>query len=154
MKQFLKQAIKYLFLILAVAVLGCDDDDETNFPQVEAGFTYTLNENSGTVTFINISSQARTYLWTFGDGGTSTEINPIKTFANGTYKVSLKATSVSGASATFEDTIIISIPNPITLPVTLIFLSGRCAKEIVVIVNKINKIPALKCIISFFFDFF
>ena len=118
MKQFLKQAIKYLFLILAVAVLGCDDDDETNFPQVEAGFTYTLNENSGTVTFINISSEARTYLWTFGDGGTSTEINPIKTFANGTYKVSLKATSVSGASATFEDTIIISIPNPITLPVT------------------------------------
>ncbi|MGB5242886.1 MAG: carbohydrate binding domain-containing protein [Lutimonas sp.] len=118
MKQFLKQAIKYLFLILAVAVLGCDDDDETNFPQVEAGFTYTLNENSGTVTFINISSEARTYLWTFGDGGTSTEINPIKTFANGTYKVNLKATSVSGASATFEDTIIISIPNPITLPVT------------------------------------
>ncbi len=118
MKQFLKQAIKFSFLILAIAVLGCDDDDDTILPQVEAGFTYTLNENSGTVTFINISSEARTYLWTFGDGATSTEINPIKTFANGTYKVTLKATSVSGASNTFEDTIVISIPNPITLPIT------------------------------------
>ena len=118
MKQFLKQVIKFSFLVLVVAFNGCDDDDDTNFPEVEAGFTYTLNENSGTVTFINISSDARTYLWTFGDGSTSTEINPVKTYANGTYKVTLKATSVSGASGTFEDTITISIPNPIVLPVT------------------------------------
>ena len=117
MKQLLKQAIKFSFLILAISFLSCDDDDIV-LPKVGAAFTYTLNEDTGTVTFINISTDARTYLWTFGDGGTSTEINPIKTYANGTYKVTLKASSVSGASGTFEDTITISIPNPIDLPIT------------------------------------
>ena len=117
MKQLLKQAIKFSFLILAISLLGCDDDD-TTLPEVNAGFTYTINEDTGTVTFINISTDARTYLWTFGDGGTSTEINPIKTYANGTFTVILKATSVSGASGTFEDTITISIPNPMELPLT------------------------------------
>ena len=117
MKQLLKQAIKFSFLILAMSLLGCDDDD-IMLPKVDAGYTYTLNADTGTVTFINISTDARTYLWTFGDGTTSTEINPIKTYANGTYQVTLKATSVSGASGTFEDTIIISIPNPMDLPIT------------------------------------
>ena len=97
MKQLLKQAIKFSFLILAISIFGCQDDDVV-LPEVNSGFTYTLNEDTGTVTFINISSDAETYLWTFGDGGTSTEINPIKTYANGTYEVTLKASSVSGAS--------------------------------------------------------
>ena len=117
MKQLLKQAIKFSFLILAISIFGCQDDDVV-LPEVNSGFTYTLNEDTGTVTFINISSDAETYLWTFGDGGTSTEINPIKTYANGTYEVTLKASSVSGASGTFEDMIIISIPNPMDLPIT------------------------------------
>jgi PKD repeat protein len=117
MKQLLKQAIKFSFLILAISLFGCDDDD-TTLPEVEAGFTYTINEDTGTVTFINISTDARTYLWTFGDGGTSTEINPIKTYANGTFNVTLEAYSVSGASGTFEDTITINIPNPMELPIT------------------------------------
>ena len=119
MKQLLKQTVKFSFLILAVSLLGCNDDNnDTNLPEVNAGFTYTVNEDTGTVTFINISTESRTYLWTFGDGGTSTEINPVKTYANGTYKVTLKASSVSGASGTFEDTIVISIPNPMDLPIT------------------------------------
>jgi len=117
MKQLLNQALKISILILAVSFLGCDDDDIPN-PEVLPGFTYTLNEDTGTVTFINISENSRNYFWTFGDGASSTEINPIKTYANGTYTVTLKATNVAGASATFEDIIIISIPNPITLPVT------------------------------------
>ena len=76
MKQLLKQAIKFSLLILAISLLGCDDDD-TTLPEVNAGFTYTINEDTGTVTFINTSTDARTYLCTFGDGGTSTEINLI-----------------------------------------------------------------------------
>jgi hypothetical protein len=117
MKQFLKKAKAITILILVLSLTGCDKDDN-NYPEVMAGFTYTLNADTGTVTFINISEKSRSYLWDFGDGGTSNEINPVKTYANGTYTVTLKAVNASGASATFEDTIIISIPNPITFPVT------------------------------------
>jgi hypothetical protein len=117
MKQLLKKAKAITILILMLSLIGCDNDDN-NFPKVIAGFTYTLNADTGTVTFINTSENSGSYTWDFGDGGTSNEINPIKTYANGTYTVTLKASNASGASATFEDTIIISIPNPITFPVT------------------------------------
>ena len=117
MKHLLKKAKARTILILMLSLIGCEKDDN-NLPKVIAGFTYTLNADTGTVTFINISENAGSYTWDFGDGGTSNEINPIKTYANGTYTVTLKASNASGASATFEDIIIISIPNPITLPVT------------------------------------
>ncbi|MCJ7467901.1 MAG: carbohydrate binding domain-containing protein [Maribacter sp.] len=117
MKQVLNQTLKVSFLILTITFLGCNIDD-AKLPEVISGFTYTLNEDSGTVTFINISTDARTFSWNFGDGGTSTEINPIKTYANGTYTVTLTALNASGAVATFEDTITISIPNPMVLPIT------------------------------------
>ncbi|WP_052188139.1 PKD domain-containing protein [Cellulophaga sp. Hel_I_12] len=117
MKLLLKKAKLISIFILAISFLGCDDE-ESQLPAVSAAFTYTINENTGTVTFINISEDARTYLWTFGDGRTSTEINPIKTFANGTFTITLKAMGISGASNTSEDTITINIPDKISLPVT------------------------------------
>jgi len=50
----------------------------------------------GTVTFSNLSQNALTYLWDFGDGQTSTVQNPVHTYsALGTYSVTL--TSVAGA---------------------------------------------------------
>ncbi|MGM1057552.1 MAG: carbohydrate binding domain-containing protein [Bacteroidota bacterium] len=117
MKHLLNKARAITILILMLSIIGCENDDD-NLPKVIAGFTYTLNADTGTVTFINISENAGSYNWDFGDGATSNEINPIKTYANGTYTVVLTASNASGASATFEDIIIISIPNPITLPVT------------------------------------
>ncbi len=45
---------------------------------------------------------ALTYLWNFGDGSTSTAINPSHTYtANGNYTVSLVATNASGCADTF-----------------------------------------------------
>jgi len=117
MKLLLKKAKLISIFILAISFLGCDDE-ESQLPAVSSAFTYTINENTGTVTFINISEDARTYLWTFGDGRTSTEINPIKTFANGTFTITLKAMGISGASNTSEDAITINIPDKISLPVT------------------------------------
>ena len=118
MKQLLKKAKQISILILALSLISCNNDDDANLPEVVAGFTYTLNIDTGTVTFINISESSRTYLWAFGDGTNSTEINPIKTYANGTYTVSLKASNVAGASDTFEDEITILIPEIATLPIT------------------------------------
>jgi len=53
-----------------------------------------------TVQFTNSSTNATSYLWTFGDGGTSSVENPshIYTTAGGTYAVSLTAMGAGGAS--------------------------------------------------------
>ncbi|MBL7472209.1 carbohydrate binding domain-containing protein [Robertkochia sp. 1368] len=110
---------RYFFISLfLISFTGCEDDDEVSLPEVVAGFTYTQNEDTGTVTFINISERANTYNWDFGDGTTSTEINPVKTFANGAYIVTLEAFNPAGASATFQDTIAIDVLFPATLPIT------------------------------------
>jgi len=79
MKKLIKKAKQISILILAIALVGCQDDD-TALPKVVAGFTYTVNLDTGTVTFINISENSRTHLWNFGDDTNSTEINPIKTY--------------------------------------------------------------------------
>lgn len=107
MKQLLKNAKALIMvLFLALSINGCENND-VDLPQIYAGFTHTINETTNTVTFINTSTEVRYYLWTFGDGTTSTEINPVKTYVNGTYKVSLKITNVAGATSTYEDTIVI-----------------------------------------------
>lgn len=114
--KFARQSM-VLFAILAVACVG-QEDEEDNLPLVVSGFTHTINVNTGTVTFINTSTNATQYLWDFGDATSSTEINPIKTFISGTYTVKLKASNVAGASDTFEDTITIQITSKPALPIT------------------------------------
>ncbi|MCO5725848.1 PKD domain-containing protein, partial [Robiginitalea marina] len=118
MKPILTQARKFSMFILAIAFLGCTDVEDI-LPSVTSAFTYTINEDTGTVTFINLSEGANKYAWDFGDGTTSSEINPIKAYtATGTYTVSLVATNVSGASDTSEDVISILIKQGISLPIT------------------------------------
>jgi PKD repeat protein len=101
MKQLLKKAKVITILILTLSLIGCEEDDN-NYPIVVAGFTYTLNEDTGAVTFINISKNANTYEWDFGDESSSTLINPVKVFPNGTYNITLKAKNVAGASDSYK----------------------------------------------------
>jgi PKD repeat protein len=63
------------------------------------GAAFSTSTDGLTVTFINSSINATSYLWDFGDGSTSTEENPQHTYAaDGTYSVSLTATA-SGETA-------------------------------------------------------
>lgn len=117
MKQFINGFKIAALLILMLAYNGCEDDDVV-LPEVVAAFTYTVNQDTGTVTFINTSENADTYKWDFGDGTTSTEINPIKSFTNGSYTVVLQAKNGAGASASFEDNLAISIPEIVALPIS------------------------------------
>jgi hypothetical protein len=117
MKQLLKIAKKISIFILAISIFGCVNDDEP-LPEVIAGFTHTINADTGTVIFINTSTEVKNYLWTFGDESTSTEINPVHTYANGTYTVTLEITNVAGGTSTFEDIIVINMPLPLGLPMT------------------------------------
>lgn len=117
MKKLMKKIKQVSILILAITFLGCHDD-EVNLPKVVSGFTYTIDIDNGVVRFINISENATNFSWDFGDGTTSTLINPVKTYPNGTYTVVLTATNVAGDSNTFEDVITIAIPQAATIPIT------------------------------------
>jgi len=117
MKQLLKKIKQISMLLLVISLIGCEDD--AIMPEVISDFTYTINTDTGTVTFINKSVNTKNYFWSFGDETSSTEINPIKTYPEtGNYIVSLKATDVSGASNTFIDTLGILIKEAMSLPVT------------------------------------
>lgn len=61
-------------------------------PRPTPRWTETVNELQ--VQFNNVSSNGDTYFWEFGDGNTSTEVNPTHTYMNsGTYSVMLHATN-------------------------------------------------------------
>jgi hypothetical protein len=90
----------------------------------QANFTYF--ENNGEVAFTNISLNADTYAWDFGDTNTSTDENPIHTYTQiGDYNVELEVTkcgvihtynaTVSVSSLDLEDNFLKSLklyPNP------------------------------------------
>ncbi|MCX7861388.1 MAG: M14 family zinc carboxypeptidase, partial [Bacteroidales bacterium] len=61
-----------------------------------ANFTYIIDTT--TVYFTNLSTNANSYLWYFGDGTQSTDENPIHTYsANGDFNVTLIATNLCGS---------------------------------------------------------
>lgn len=96
----------YQVKLLAFDTSSCNKIDSTTFtirvsPKPTAAFAYTPIspvENKAT-TFINQSIGATSYLWNFGDGDTSIEVNPLYIFnATGTYNVCLKASNDAGCS--------------------------------------------------------
>ncbi|MDC1355683.1 PKD domain-containing protein [Flavobacteriaceae bacterium] len=117
MKNLFKKIKQVSILILAISFIGCEDDDAV-LPKLTAGFTHTIDADTGTVTFINTSVNASSYAWDFGDDSTSTLINPVNVYADGTYTIVLVASNVAGAIDTFTDEITISIPEIATLPIT------------------------------------
>jgi PKD repeat protein len=62
-----------------------------------AGFTSEVN--GLTVTFTNTTTGGTSYAWDFGDGQTSSEMNPVHTYtAGGPYSVKMTATNANGES--------------------------------------------------------
>lgn len=88
------------YQILSVSDSYCDGTftGQTNItivPQPEALFTFT--DNSLDVSFTNISIDADSYFWDFGDSQTSNLIDPDHTYLTpGSYIVSLTATNICG----------------------------------------------------------
>ncbi len=83
--------------------------DEPPIPgnQPAANFSYTVDGR--TVTFTNTSSYSTAYSWNFGDGATSTEENPVHTYAtDGNFTVVLTATNDLGTSTKSVDILLSS----------------------------------------------
>jgi|GEM_PF-3180219 len=91
----------YTVTLTACNGMGCDAavGAVEVLPLPTAGFTFTANLL--TVTFTNSSSNTASYLWSFGDGFTSTLQNPVHTYTtSGTYTVTLWATGACGTVVT------------------------------------------------------
>lgn len=88
----------YFFSVLLITFFGCK-----NNKGVDAKFTYSI-ENGGVVHFTNnTSGLVDGYLWSFGDGNTSTDASPTYRYLqSGTYTVSLSAAGKSGAGEVSE----------------------------------------------------
>ncbi len=118
MKELIERTKILWLFVIAISFVSCENDDDAVLPELVASFAHTINEDTGAVSFINLSENADTYSWDFGDGTSSTEINPIRSFPTGTYTIKLSAANAAGASGSFEDQIVINIPLPINIPVT------------------------------------
>jgi len=103
MNKLIKNSLLLSALSIMIFFVGCGDDEE--LLDVTAGFIYTINEETGTVTFSNTSTNATIHSWDFGDGETSTEVNPVHTFSPGKYAISLTASNNAGTSDVFTDMI-------------------------------------------------
>lgn len=73
----------------------------------------TLGCPGGPVHFHNQSSGATTYLWSFGDGTTSTDVSPLHTYTtDGTYSVTLTSTNGQGCDSTIIKANYVHIVSP------------------------------------------
>ena len=97
----------YVVRLMAFDSTSCNKVDSSTFtitvsPNPTASFSYNPNppqENTAT-NFVNQSTGATKYLWHFGDGDTSIEVNPAHIFpATATYNVCLNAANDFGCSA-------------------------------------------------------
>lgn len=86
-------------LLLTAAAIGvttfysCGEEEKTPAPVAD----FTVSVSGKAITIVNTSTDAETYAWDFGDGGTSAEMTPTHTYdANGSYVVKLTVTNESG----------------------------------------------------------
>jgi hypothetical protein len=106
--------IKNSFLLLmSVFVLhSCKKNDNVVVKDV----VFTVNINSYDVTFTNVTTDAKSFNWTFGDGATSTETSPTHTYKNkGKYVATLTATLNNGNVINGSTIINVSKSSPIKL---------------------------------------
>ncbi len=105
---------------------GSDSMVQSDYITIEGPPTvaFEVSISARTVTFINNSTKADSYLWDFGDGNTSTDSHPVHTYdQDGAYVVTLVASNPCGQE-TF--THIVSITTPPTAGFTASLTSG-CA---------------------------
>lgn len=108
-------AVNYTITLTVYSSRGCTDFASQTiniYPLPVSSFSVKDNCKGAISSFTNNSIGATRYSWTFGDGGTSTSVSPIRTYSNvGTYDVSLTAITVNGCANVSTKTLTIH-PRP------------------------------------------
>ena len=105
----------YDVILTVFNAFGSDTHTMQNYISVTEGATvgFTTTQSGNTVTFDNTSEGTSSYLWNFGDGNTSTQANPVHTYASfGTYTVTLTGFSSCGNSSVTSVVTINNTPPP------------------------------------------
>ena len=114
----MKITLKILpYLIIALFVFNACEKDvpvtepEQNFPISNFSYTASSQYPPAEIQFANASAFSTNYSWDFGDGSTSTEINPTHSYlTSGNYTVNLKSMDDDGNSKTSSQLITVSEP--------------------------------------------
>ena len=104
--------ISGMVAIVATILMFYACSKEESHPKPEALFSYTIGGDGRTINFTNESTNATSYTWDFGDGQTSTEVNPVHTFAEyKEYTITLTAKGPGGENVfTYKLTVTKSSP--------------------------------------------
>ncbi|WP_350285802.1 PKD domain-containing protein [uncultured Croceitalea sp.] len=116
MKTKLNGALVLLSILTIIILVGCNEDDDSSIAKPYTLFTFNVTDL--TVTFKNASvDNPESYNWNFGDGQTSSEVNPTHTYEEGgTYTVVLTTGNSSGEDQ-FERMVTVVEPEPPLPPV-------------------------------------
>jgi len=99
-----KVSYLFIFAVFALLITACSSDKVVP----RALFSYEVHGDS--VFFTNLSQNATSYSWDFGDNTTSSEENPVHLYStSGTFTVILTAMN-DGESSTYTDQVSISKP--------------------------------------------
>jgi hypothetical protein len=122
-KKMFRLASLLIGVFFFATLFSCGKDDPVEDPI--ASFRYDADEdNFLMIHFMNLSQNAETYSWNFGDGNTSTEKDPSHTYEEiGSYNVVLTATNSVGVSSTFPMTVVVEDPDE-----ALTLLAGQTSK--------------------------
>lgn len=109
---------------VSLITFNCGIPDTISQPVVIDGLPYAYFDDypervivHTTVEFTNLSTNAVSYFWDFGDGGTSTEVNGRHIFTElGTYTVCLTATNSNGCSDTYCRQVIVEASGAVGVP--------------------------------------
>ncbi len=113
---YFRTTLMFIPLIVLITISSCKDDDEPApepDPDPIASFQFAISEdNFLQVTFSNFSQNATSYSWNFGDGNTSSDKDPVYTYASGgDYTVTLTASNAAGKSAQKSESLTITNPD-------------------------------------------
>lgn len=91
--------------LIAISLIGysCSNksSNENNKPVAKFSVSGYELPIPNAINFINVSTNATSYEWNFGDGSTSTQFNPTHSYAaRGTYPIKLKVTGPNGVDST------------------------------------------------------
>ncbi|MEM7551423.1 MAG: PKD domain-containing protein [Bacteroidota bacterium] len=88
--------IYYVLSLIALLLFKCSSTDEEPLPILDFSSSETQISVGRPIVFQNESVGFENFIWNFGDGNTSTELNPTHTYDSiGTFQISLSGTSIS-----------------------------------------------------------